>query len=83
MKLKVNGKEKTYKQGKLSVVELLKIDNVERPQMVSVQHNGVFVKREEYATTYLKEADEIDFLYFMGGGTFQSHCQNRRKICAM
>ncbi len=68
MKLKVNGKEKIYKQEKLSVAELLKIDNVERPEMVSVQRNGAFVKREEYGATYLDDTDEIDFLYFMGGG---------------
>ncbi len=68
MKLKVNGKEKTYKQDTLSVAELLKIDNVERPEMVSVQRNGEFVKKEEYGATRLRDTDEIDFLYFMGGG---------------
>lgn len=74
MKLKVNGKDKVYPQDKLSVAELLTIDKVERPQMVSVQRNGEFVKRGAFATTYLKESDEIDFLYFMGGGG---------KLCAM
>lgn len=68
MKLKVNGKEKTYKQDTLSVAELLKIDNVERPEMVSVQRNGEFVKKEEYGAIRLRDTDEIDFLYFMGGG---------------
>jgi sulfur carrier protein len=37
--------------------------------MVSIQLNGNFVVREKYTTTQLKEGDEIDFLYFMGGGS--------------
>jgi sulfur carrier protein len=41
---------------------------VEQPDMVSVQLNGEFVDRPSYASTQLKERDEVDFLYFMGGG---------------
>jgi sulfur carrier protein len=39
------------------------------PEAVSVQLNGNFVKRENFSTTHLKENDEVEFLYFMGGGT--------------
>jgi len=67
MKLKVNGKEKEV-SSVISLEELLKIAKVENPQLVSVQLNGNFVKKEELANTFLKENDEIDFLYFMGGG---------------
>ena len=68
MKLKVNGKEETFNQKSASVVDLLKAFNVSQPEMVSVQLNGEFVKREDFGKTHVKEADEIDFLYFMGGG---------------
>lgn len=67
MKVKVNGKE-TEIVSSVSLEELLKIAKVENPQMVSVQLNGSFVKKEELANTLVKENDEIDFLYFMGGG---------------
>jgi sulfur carrier protein len=30
--------------------------------------NGEFVERANYGNASLKENDEVDFLYFMGGG---------------
>ncbi len=68
MKIKVNGKEETLDKTKISVAELLKIFEVEQPDMVSVQLNGEFVKTANFESTHVKEGDEIDFLYFMGGG---------------
>ena len=35
-----------------------------------VQVNEEFVDREEFATLQLNEGDEVDFLYFMGGGAY-------------
>ncbi|MBU0571512.1 MAG: sulfur carrier protein ThiS [Candidatus Omnitrophica bacterium] len=68
MKVKVNGNDQALDKSEVSVAELLAINSVEMPDMVSVQLNGEFVKKENYVNTYLNEADEIDFLYFMGGG---------------
>jgi len=65
--LKVNGKEQELNDT-LSVSGLIKLNNVSQPDMVSIQLNGNFVIRENYESTLLKEGDEIDFLYFMGGG---------------
>ena len=36
--------------------------------MVSVQVNEEFAEREDWETTVIKEGDQVDFLYFMGGG---------------
>ena len=66
--IKVNGKEQSL-NAPLSLSELLVINNVAEPSMVSIQVNGNFVVREEYDTIQLKENDEVDFLYFMGGGS--------------
>jgi sulfur carrier protein len=66
--IKVNGKEQAL-NAPLSLSELLVINNVAEPSMVSIQVNGNFVVREEYDTIQLKENDEVDFLYFMGGGS--------------
>ena len=68
MKIKINGKEKSFDKDSLSVFELLKVSEVERPEMVSVQLNGEFVKKGDLESTHLKENDEVEFLYFMGGG---------------
>ena len=68
MNLKVNGKEQAFDKDALSVAELLTICKVSQPAMVSVQLNGEFVNKENYQETTVREGDEVDFLYFMGGG---------------
>ncbi len=68
MDIKVNGEQKKYDQETILVTDLLKSNNVEMPEMVSVQINGEFVDKEVYSTTTVKNSDEVDFLYFMGGG---------------
>ncbi|MBE6311647.1 MAG: sulfur carrier protein ThiS [Bacteroidales bacterium] len=65
----VNGEKQEVKTP-ISVSELIKINNVAQPDMVSVQVNEEFVERENFDTTLLNENDSIDFLYFMGGGAF-------------
>jgi len=67
-KIQVNGKEQILETGSISVLELIKLNKVLNADMVSVQLNGEFVDREEYSSTQLKANDEVDFLYFMGGG---------------
>ncbi|WP_446897937.1 sulfur carrier protein ThiS [Clostridium sp. LBM24168] len=67
MNIKVNGEDKDIKDG-VTITEILKIENVEMPDMVSVQLNDEFVDRDKFSDTVLKENDKIDFLYFMGGG---------------
>ena len=65
----VNGEQQELDTGNISVEQFIKINKVSDPDMVSVQLNGNFVKRELFAETILNENDELDFLYFMGGGT--------------
>ena len=57
----------------LNVSELIQQINVVQPDMVSVQVNEEFAEREDWETIQLKEGDKVDFLYFMGGGTFIEH----------
>ena len=53
----------------LNLTELIKQNNVQQPEMVSVQVNDDFVDRTEWDGLQIKEGDVVDFLYFMGGGT--------------
>jgi O-acetylhomoserine (thiol)-lyase len=69
MKIKINGKEQLVDDRDSSITGLLKTANVENPQMVSVQLNGEFVDRSKFDQLRLKEGDQLDFLYFMGGGS--------------
>lgn len=66
-KILVNGNLQEISET-LSVSQLIKQNNVEQPEMVSIQLNGEFVDRDDFDTTHLNDGDEIDFLYFMGGG---------------
>ena len=68
MKIKVNGKDQSIQKNAVSVSELLKRNNVESVEMVSVQLNGNFIDKNDFDKISLKENDELDFLYFMGGG---------------
>lgn len=67
MKIKVNGKEQEIAR-QFSITEFLVVNKVEMPDMVSVQLNGEFVQRDKFSSVFIKEGDEIEFLYFMGGG---------------
>ena len=67
MKLIVNGKE-IESDTELTVNELLAEQNVKMPDMVSVELNGQILKRSDFESTILKDADKVEFLYFMGGG---------------
>lgn len=71
MKIFVNGEAQEVNQP-LTVSELLKANDVQQPEMVSVQVNEEFADREEWDGIQLKEGDHVDFLFFMGGGSFRS-----------
>ena len=67
MKITVAGEKKEYAEG-LTVSKLIELENVETPQYVTVSVNEEFVERASFDSFALKEGDEDEFLYFMGGG---------------
>jgi sulfur carrier protein len=67
MKIKVNGEELFY-ENSMNVVDLLTERKIKMPDMVSVEVNGRIIRRNAFEGTGIKEGDEIEFLYFMGGG---------------
>ncbi len=68
MIITINGQSETLDQATLSIADLLKIKNVEMPEMVSVEYNGDILDRSVFNSTSVKDGDVIEFLYFMGGG---------------
>jgi len=67
MKITVAGEKKEVSEG-LTIAELIKQENVETPEYVTVSVNEEFVESGAFADHVIKEGDEIEFLYFMGGG---------------
>lgn len=67
MFITVAGVKKEVKDG-LTVAQLIVDENVETPQYVTVSVNDDFVDSSAFESTVLKENDNVEFLYFMGGG---------------
>lgn len=69
MNVLINGEAEQIAAEQVSIEDLLKLKEVESPDMVSVQLNGAIVDRDHYDKTAVNENDEVEFLYFMGGGS--------------
>ncbi len=67
MKITVAGEKKEVAEG-LTVAALIEQEKVETPQYVTVSINEEFLESGTFESTVLKEGDEVEFLYFMGGG---------------
>ncbi|MCC8081953.1 MAG: sulfur carrier protein ThiS [Lachnospiraceae bacterium] len=67
MNIIVAGEKKIYEEG-ITVEKLIEEEKVETPQYVTVSVNEEFIQKADFATRRLTEGDEVEFLYFMGGG---------------
>jgi sulfur carrier protein len=65
MRVRINGKAEEV-QG-ATVLDLLKAKNID-PHMVAVELNSTMLERDHLATTLVKEGDQLEFLFYMGGG---------------
>ena len=63
----VAGNKKEVKEG-LTLPELIELEQVEMPDYVTVSVNDEFIEADKKAETILKDGDNVEFLYFMGGG---------------
>lgn len=71
MIITVTGEKKEYKDG-LTVKELIALENVETPEYVTVSLNDEFVDQGAFESTVINNGDNVEFLYFMGGGAFRA-----------
>ncbi len=67
MTITVAGVKKEVKDD-LTVAQLIIDENVETPMYVTVSINDEFIASGTFETTVLKDGDNVEFLYFMGGG---------------
>ncbi|MEK7298762.1 MAG: sulfur carrier protein ThiS [Candidatus Margulisiibacteriota bacterium] len=70
MNITINGEKRTIDSATLTITDLLKLENVKMPEMVTVERNGDIIDRAAFPTTAVNEGDALEFLYFMGGGSF-------------
>ena len=67
MTITVAGNKKEVADG-LTLAQLIIDEKVETPEYVTASVNEEFVESGSFGSTILKDGDEIEFLYFMGGG---------------
>lgn len=67
MFITVAGVKKEVADG-LTVAQLVVDENVEMPDYVTVTINDEFVASGTFESTVLRDGDNVEFLYFMGGG---------------
>ena len=67
MRIIVSGENREIAEG-TTIPELMEQEQVETPQYVTVSVNEEFIETENLKSYGLKEGDEVEFLYFMGGG---------------
>jgi len=67
MEIVLNGEKKIIDEG-TTIVEFIKAEGVRSLNMVTVQLNGEFLRESDFESTQINQNDEINFLFFMGGG---------------
>lgn len=67
MKITVSGEAATVQDG-ITVAKLIAERDVENPKYVTVTINDDFIHSDDFETKTLSEGDQVEFLYFMGGG---------------
>lgn len=68
MNIKINGETENIQNESITITDLLALKDVKMPDMVSVELNGDMLERDQFSSTSVKDGDEVEFLYFMGGG---------------
>lgn len=67
IKLLINGKEKEIEK-EISISDYLTKENI-RSEVITVELNNNIIKREMYKDVLLKNNDQLEIVYFMGGGS--------------
>ena len=65
MRVTINGKREEVQAA--TMADLLSAKGIE-PRMVTIEQNGQMVSRDRLAETGIREDDQIEILFFMGGG---------------
>ncbi|HBJ25449.1 MAG TPA: thiamine biosynthesis protein ThiS [Ruminococcaceae bacterium] len=67
MTITVTGVKKEVADG-LTLAQLVVDEKVETPEYVTASVNEEFISSSSFEDTVLKDGDNVEFIYFMGGG---------------
>ena len=69
MTITVTGVKKEVADG-LTLAQLVVDEKVETPEYVTASVNEEFISSSSFEDTVLKDGDNVEFIYFMGGGEY-------------
>ncbi|OFY39242.1 MAG: thiamine biosynthesis protein ThiS [Bacteroidetes bacterium GWF2_40_14] len=67
MQIILNNRSETFKGQELTVSEIMELKSF-RFKMLVVRLNDQLVKKEDYATTIVKEGDDLKIIHLVSGG---------------
>lgn len=67
MKITLNNKEEFFNNESLTIKDVLDIKKYTYPKLI-VKLNDIFIEKEDYEKTYLKEGDNLLVLHLLAGG---------------
>ncbi len=66
MKIRVNGVVEECSEGQ-TLSDYMKVKGFD-PALVSLEHNGRILDKDDWSGITLRDDDEVEVLFFMGGG---------------
>jgi thiamine biosynthesis protein ThiS len=67
MRILLNNREEEFEKESISVSELLILKKFSFKMRI-IKINGIFVSKEFYDSTYIKNGDNVQMFYLMSGG---------------
>lgn len=68
LEIVVNGKNEVFEDAGTNITQILNRQEVKNPEMVAVYVNQTIIDKSEYDATTFQSGDEVEIIYFMGGG---------------
>lgn len=67
MDITLNNRPETFEHDRLSISDVLKIKNYSFKMMV-IKINGKLIRKPEYASSFIKDGDDLQIIHMISGG---------------
>ncbi len=67
MEIILNNRKEVFDQDPMTITEIMQKMNFTFPRLV-IKLNGQLIKKDQFATTAVTEADQLDIIHLISGG---------------
>jgi thiamine biosynthesis protein ThiS len=67
MKVLLNNREEEFEKETITVSEMLELKKFSFKMRI-IKINGIFIPKENYSRTLIRQGDDVQMLYLMSGG---------------